>query len=51
MANEEKEAFRQVLLKPEDILDEAVYEKVWMAIGDEKELDLARLIRQGRISP
>jgi len=49
-AKENREDFRQVLLNPEDILDEAVYEQVWMAVGDKKEQDLARLIRQGRIS-
>ncbi len=46
---EEKIMSHQVLLQPEDILDQAVYEKVWMAIGDDKEFDLARLIKQGRI--
>ena len=40
----------QVVLQAEDILDQAVYEKVWIAIGDYKETDLAHLIKQGRIS-
>lgn len=42
--------YHQVVLQAEDVLDQAVYEKVWMSIGDEKEVDLARLIKQGRIS-
>lgn len=41
---------RQVLLPSEDILDQTVYDKVWMAVGDNKEIDLDRLIKQGRIS-
>jgi len=52
MDNEKKEEntlLHQVVLQPEDILDQAVYEKVWMSIGDDKEFDLARLIKQGRI--
>lgn len=47
--NETRELFREVLLNSDDILDEDVYEKVWMAFGDQKDLDMARLIRQGRI--
>lgn len=53
MQNEETKvnnSSHQVLLKPDDILDQAVYEKVWLAIGDDKEVDVNRLIRQGRIS-
>lgn len=42
-------ALRSVLLRREDILDQAVYENTWMAVGDHKDLDLARLIRQGRL--
>ncbi len=40
----------QRLLQAEDILDQAVYENVWMAVGDNKEIDIDRLIKQGRIS-
>ncbi len=38
-----------VLLKPEDILDQAVYENTWLPIGDNKQMDLHHLIEQGRI--
>lgn len=41
---------RQLSLEPEDVLDENVYGKVWMTVGDEKERDIAHLIRQGRVS-
>ena len=47
---EENIISHQIVLRPEDILDQAVYEKVWLSIGDEKDFDLARLIKQGRIS-
>lgn len=47
---EENNSFHQRLLPSEDILDQAVYEKVWMTVGDNKEIDVDRLIKQGRIS-
>ncbi len=36
-------------LRAEDILDQAVYEKVWMEVGDNLEIDVDHLIKQGRI--
>lgn len=45
----EKTLSHSVPLDVEDVLDQAVYENVWMSVGDNKETDVARLIRQGRI--
>lgn len=41
---------RRNQLQAEDILDQAVYEKVWMEVGDNLEIDVDRLIKQGRIN-
>lgn len=36
-------------LDREDILDEYVYEDVWLPFGDDKETDIHRLVEQHRI--
>lgn len=36
-------------LEREDLLDENVYEEVWLPFGDDKETDIHRLVEQHRI--
>lgn len=36
-------------MQHEDLLDENVYEDVWLPFGDDKETDINRLIEQHRI--
>lgn len=36
-------------IREEDLLDENVFEEVWLPFGDDKETDINRLIDQNRI--
>jgi len=45
-----EKSVHQVLLQTEDILDQAVFEKVWLPVGDNIEIDLDHLIDQNRIN-
>ncbi|HOQ08716.1 MAG TPA: hypothetical protein PLG09_01175 [Syntrophomonadaceae bacterium] len=36
-------------LDREDVLDEDVYDDVWLPLGDDKETDIHRLLKQHRI--
>jgi len=36
-------------LEYQDILDLDIYQNVWLPVGDEKQIDVQRLIEQGRI--
>jgi hypothetical protein len=36
-------------LDREDVLDEDVYDDVWLPLGDDKETDILRLLKQHRI--
>lgn len=36
-------------LREDDLLDENVFEEVWLPFGDDKETDIHRLVEQHRI--
>ncbi|HQA08169.1 MAG TPA: hypothetical protein PLM20_06270 [Syntrophomonadaceae bacterium] len=36
-------------LNREDVMDENIYEEVWLPFGDDKETDIQRLVEQHRI--
>ncbi len=40
----------QIPLRTEDIMDENVYEDVWLPWGDNPETDIFRLMEQNRLS-
>lgn len=45
-----KKSVNQVVLQPEVILDQTVFENVWLPVGDDKDTDVAHLLSQGGIS-
>ncbi len=45
-----EKSVHQVFLQTEDILDQAVFEKIWLPVGDNKEIDLDHLLDQDRIN-
>lgn len=41
---------RTILLSGEELRDKDVYQNVWLPVGDNKNLDVEKLIAQGRIT-